>query len=138
MMIFFGWLSDRIGRRPIYLFGIVALAAIAYPVFAAIAGGDPVQIFAVLIVGNGIAHAAMIGVQPAMLTELFPVNLRSSGLASAQAIAAVVAGFLPMSAAALFSVYRSPVPIALLVLGLCIVSATALLFASAGGMQRRR
>jgi MHS family shikimate/dehydroshikimate transporter-like MFS transporter len=137
MMIFFGWLSDRIGRRAIYLGGIIVLGAIGYPVYAAIAGGDPVKIFATLIIANGVAHAAMIGVQPSMLTELFPVNVRSSGIASAQAIAAIGAGFLPMSAAALYSVYRSPVPIALLILGLCIISATALLFASARSATAR-
>jgi MFS family permease len=128
MMIFFGWASDRVGRKPIYMFGILGLAGISYPFFVALNSGDATKIFAVLLLGNGVFHAAMIGVQPVMLTELFPVRLRSSGLAFAQAIAAIIAGFLPMAAAALFAVYRSPVPLSALIFLLCAVSGAALMF----------
>jgi len=129
LMLFFGWLSDRIGRRRVYFAGIVAMALSIYPALILIAGNSPAGIFAALLLTNGLCHAAMVGVQPSMLTELFPVRVRSSGLATAQAVSAVLAGAVPVAALALFHQTRSPAMIALLFGGIAMISAVSLLLA---------
>lgn len=102
MMLVFGHLSDRIGRTRVYGFGIIAIA-LAMPVFfALLRSPSEAVVIGAFVVTNGICHAAMIGTQPALLTELFPASLRSSGLALAQSIAAVIVGFVPLVATSLY------------------------------------
>jgi len=105
VMIFFGYLSDKIGRTKVYGFGIIAVAAMIHPFFMAVGSPNRFVVIAAFVVINGICHAAMVATQPAVLTELFPPHLRSSGLALSQSVIAVVVGFLPLVATTLF--YRT-------------------------------
>ncbi len=102
MMLLFGHLSDRLGRTRVYGFGIVAIALLMQPFFLLLHSASQGVVIGAFVVINGICHAAMIGTQPALLTELFPASLRSSGLALAQSIAAVVVGFVPLVATSLY------------------------------------
>jgi MFS family permease len=129
MMLVFGALSDRYGRRRIYLFGIVTMAAFGYPFFLMIASQSTALILLALLVGNGVCHAAMIGVQPALFTELFPTELRYSGLAVAHEVSSVVVGAAPLIATALFAHYQSAVPVAIYLAVLCLLSAISVLCA---------
>ena len=54
----FGALSDRVGRRPVYLFGAVMTAVVAYPLFAALDAGAPVPIFLALTAAFCLLYAA--------------------------------------------------------------------------------
>ena len=136
MMPVFGALSDRIGRRPVYGFGVVAMAAFGYPFFAMIGSGSPVLMVAALVIGNAICHAAMIGVQPALFTEMFSTEVRYSGLAMAHEVSSVVVGAAPLIATALFSTYHAAWPIALYLFVLCAVSLACLLMAGQGAAGR--
>lgn len=129
MMPVYGALSDRFGRRPVYLFGTVATALFGYPFFLMLGSGVPALAIAALVIGNGLCHAAMIGVQPALLTEMFSAQVRYSGLAMAHEVSSVIVGIAPLIATALYAHYRSPVPIALYLLCLCAISFVALLMA---------
>jgi MFS family permease len=129
-MLLFGSLSDRIGRKRVYGFGIVALGVFCYPFFRLITSGSDLWIISAFIVGNGICHAAMIGVQPALLTELFPLTVRSSGLAMAQAAASIVVGFVPMTAMLLYYTFASILPVAIFMMTLCAISYLSLIGAS--------
>ncbi|WP_426179571.1 MFS transporter [Rhizorhabdus sp. FW153] len=122
MMPLFGLLSDRVGRRPVYMAGLAAMAAFAYPFLLMLGSGSPPLILAAFVVGNGLCHAAMIGVQPALYSEMFEGEVRYSGLAFVHEVAAVVVGMVPLVSAALFARYGSPVPIALYLAGLCLIS----------------
>ena len=127
MMPVFGALSDRIGRRPVYGFGIVAMAAFGYPFFLMIGSGSPVLMVSALVVGNAVCHAAMIGVQPALFTEMFSTEVRYSGLAVAHEVSSVIVGAAPLIATALFSTYHAAWPIAVYLLVLCSLSLICLL-----------
>lgn len=122
MMPVFGAISDRVGRRPVYMAGLVAMAAFAYPFLRMLESGSTPLIILAFVFGNGICHAAMIGVQPALYSELFEGEVRYSGLAFVHEVAAVIVGVVPLISAALFARYGSPVPIALYLGGLCLIS----------------
>ena len=126
MMPVFGALSDRFGRRPIYGFGVVAMALFGYPFFLAIGSGSPALMILALVFGNAVCHAAMIGVQPALFTELFSTEVRYSGLAVAHEVSSVVVGAAPLIATALFATYHAAWPIALYLLVLCSLSLLSL------------
>lgn len=126
MMPVFGALSDKFGRRPIYLSGAVAMALFAYPFFLMLGSGSMAVVLLAFVIGNGVCHAAMAGVQPAMFSELFDAKVRYSGLAIAHEVSSLIVGLSPLIATALFSHYRSPVPVALFLITICGFSGLAL------------
>lgn len=126
MMLFFGHLSDKIGRTKVYGFGIVAIAVMMQPFFLLLKSPSEGMVIGAFVVINGICHAAMIGTQPALLTELFPASLRSSGLALAQSIAALVVGFLPLAATSLFYATGTVTSVTLLMAAICVISFVSL------------
>lgn len=127
-MLFFGHLSDRVGRRPVYFGGALGLAVLAFPFFWMLDTNVPALVLLAFFLGNGVCHAAMIGVQPAYFTELFNPEMRYSGLSLAHELAGVLAGGLsPLIATALLAATGSAVPIALYVIGLAAVTLVALL-----------
>jgi MFS family permease len=129
-MLFFGSMADRVGGFKVYMFGVVSFAVFIYPFFLMVGTGNVVTVIIAFILINGICHAAMIGPQPALLTELFPVSVRASGLALAQSVAVVFVGFVPLMASALYFSSRSLAPVVALTIALCSVSFFALMVAS--------
>ena len=127
MMPVFGALSDRLGRKPVYLFGVIGLGLFGYPFLQMLGSGSPALIVGAFLIGNGLFHAAMIGVQPAMFTEMFDVEVRYSGLAFVHEVSSVVLGFAPLIATTLYAHTHSAVPIALYLGSLCALSTIALL-----------
>jgi len=90
----YGALSDRIGRRPVYLFGAVVMALFAYPLFWMLDTGSTPLIWTALVVMFVFAHAAMYAPQAAFLAELFGTRVRYSGASLGAQLASVVAGGL--------------------------------------------
>jgi MFS transporter, MHS family, shikimate and dehydroshikimate transport protein len=76
----FGALADRIGRRPVYLLGLVVSAGLAFPLFGAVYDHATSLLWLGMIGGLGIGHSAMYGPQAAYFAELFPTRMRASGL----------------------------------------------------------
>ena len=74
----FGALSDRVGRRPVYLGGAVFLAAFAFPFFWMVGTRETAWVWLALVVGM-VGHAAMYGPQAAFLSELFGTRVRYTG-----------------------------------------------------------
>jgi MFS family permease len=82
----FGALSDRVGRRPVYLFGVLATLVLVFPVFATIYFGWFELIWLVMAAVLGLGHSAMYGPQAAYFAELFPTEMRASGISFVQQI----------------------------------------------------
>ncbi|MCI2957068.1 MHS family MFS transporter [Agromyces atrinae] len=98
--ILFGALSDRIGRKPVYLVGTLALIAFAFPMFLLVNTGVPYLIVFVYIIGMSIIHDALAGTQGAWFSELFNTNTRSSGASVGYQFSAAISGFIPLIATA--------------------------------------
>ena len=103
---FFGALSDRIGRRPVYLFGAVFSIAFALPFFWLLNTSSAPLIWLAIILGFNVGHDAMYGPQAAFFSELFGTRVRYSGASLGYQLASVLAGgFAPLIAVALLAAY---------------------------------
>ncbi|MDQ8755545.1 MFS transporter [Sphingosinicella sp. LHD-64] len=125
----FALLSDRIGRRPVYAFGGLGLAAWSFAFFPLLAGGDNGGIILAIVVGL-VLHGAMYGPQAAFITELFPTRIRYSGVSIAYQLTSILAGSLaPIIALWLYKTYDSALPVAIYVGASCALSGLAALLA---------
>ena len=125
----FAALSDRIGRRPVYAFGGLGLAAWSFVLFGLLGSGDHLSIYAALVVGL-VLHGAMYGPQAAFITELFPTRIRYSGVSLAYQLTSIVAGSLaPIIALWLYKEYGSATPVAIYVGTACAISGLSALLA---------
>jgi MHS family shikimate/dehydroshikimate transporter-like MFS transporter len=101
-----GWalLSDRIGRRPPYLFGALAGVVALALFFVAAATGSAIAVVASIVFGINVVHDSMYGPQAAWFAELFDTRVRYSGSSLGYQIGAVLSGgFAPLIAAALLA-----------------------------------
>jgi MFS family permease len=90
----YGALSDRIGRRPVYLFGAIATAVLAYPLFMLLDTGAPAYVALAMFLVFIFSHAPMYGPQGAFLSELFGTRVRYSGASLGAQLSSVLAGGL--------------------------------------------
>jgi metabolite-proton symporter len=102
----FGALSDRVGRRPVYLFGALFSLAYAVPFFWLLETRSNVVIWLAIVLGVAVGHNAMYGPQAAYFSELFGAGVRYSGASLAYQLASVAAGGLaPFIATALMAAW---------------------------------
>lgn len=110
---YFGHLSDRIGRRRLYMIGLVFAGVGAFPMFMIIDTHQPALIAVDLVVYFVGAVSTVFAAQAAFLTELFPPSVRYTGVAFAREITgAILGGAAPLIATALFAGTRHWWPIA--------------------------
>jgi MFS family permease len=93
-----GRLTDRIGRRRVYLAGCVLAIAFGIPMYLMANTGEPFLIVALFIVGISVIHAVLTGTQGAWFAELFNTGTRTSGASIGYQVAASIAGFAPFLA----------------------------------------
>ena len=123
-----GNLSDRVGRRPVYLVGVLLTAAWGFFAFPMMDSKHYFVILSAIIIGL-VAHAFMYAPQPALMSEMFPTRMRYSGVSLGYQVTAIFAGSLaPIIAVWLLDVYDSSVPIAIYLAGACVVTLVALAF----------
>ncbi|VVJ18418.1 Uncharacterized MFS-type transporter [Amycolatopsis camponoti] len=129
-MVGFGALSDRIGRRPVYMAGAATLVVVAFPFFWLLDTGTPALVWLAFIVAIGIGHGAMIGTQPSFFTELFGKTSRYSAIALGHEFASVFAGGLsPLIATALLAATGASWPISLYLVFLGCITLISVYFA---------
>ncbi len=127
----FAALSDRLGRRPVYLAGALSLGLFAFPFFWLVDSGVPVLIWLALAVGLT-AVAAMYGPQAAFFAELFGTSVRYSGASLGSQLAAPLAGGLaPLIATALLGWSGGqPWPVALYMIGMVLITLCSVFLAA--------
>ncbi|KFU78978.1 metabolite-proton symporter [Amycolatopsis lurida] len=124
-----GMLSDRIGRRPVYLFGAIGMAAWSFAFFAMLDTKNSGAIILAATVGL-VLHGAMYGPQAAFFSEQFPTRVRYTGLSVGGQLSSIAAGAVaPLIAVALFKEFGSTIPVSLYVVAMCVLTVIALLAA---------
>jgi MHS family proline/betaine transporter-like MFS transporter len=105
----FGHMSDRFGRIQMMI-GVSALFAVsAYPVFALVVAYPSLATIIVIVCWLSILKAAYSGVLPSLMSELFPIATRSSGVAISYNVGVpIFGGFAPLIAAWLIRATGSP------------------------------
>ena len=94
-------LADRIGRKPVFLFGTLGSGALMFAYLAAIASGTWALIFAAAILMSGVVYSAQNGIWPALFSEMFPTRVRLSGVAIGTQIGFAIGGLAPTIASAI-------------------------------------
>jgi metabolite-proton symporter len=87
----FSHLSDRFGRKRVYLTGAILVGAIAYPYFAVLTHGGP-GLIVIAVVVSLVLHAMQYGPQASLIAENFPTHLRYGGAGLGYQLASVFAG----------------------------------------------
>lgn len=126
MIPVFGSLSDRIGRRTIYIPACLAFVVFAFCVFPAVSTGSTWVIFLLFIVGMSMLNAATVGVVGSILTEVFPTRHRYTGSSVAYQFAGLIGGGLgPLVAASMIGAGMPTVSVAIMIGLFCLISAVA-------------
>ena len=126
----FGALSDRLGRRPVYVAGTVISIFWAFAHFSLLDTRQPLLIGFAVAAGL-ILHAMMWGPQAAFITEQFPSRVRYAGSSLAYTLTGVVAGgFAPLIFAALYRAYGSTLRVSLYVVVALAVTLAVLWYSS--------
>jgi MFS family permease len=103
--LFFASLSDKIGRRSVYLFGAAFSLVFSFPFFWLLNTQSTPIIWIAVIVGLNIGHDAMYGPQAAYFSELFDPSVRYTAVSLSGQLASVLAGALaPLIAFGLLTV----------------------------------
>jgi MFS family permease len=123
----FATLSDKIGRRPVYMFGALAGVAFAFPFFLLVGTKEWIWIALAFIIARAVVTAAMFGPQAAYFAELFPPQRRFAGFAFARELGSLLAGGpAPFLAAYLVALSGSWWPVACYAAGLSALTAIAI------------
>jgi MFS family permease len=128
----FGALSDRLGRRPIYIFGAIFSALMSFPLFWLLGTGSPQRAWIAIVLGLAVGHAAMYGPQASFLSELFGTKVRYSGVSLGYNLASIFAGALsPLIATWLMTTYHPETwPISFYMIFLAVITLVSVYFAA--------
>ncbi|WP_374684785.1 MFS transporter [Scandinavium manionii] len=126
-ILFWGALSDRIGLKPVYYIGVIGLLVMAFPFFWLLSTGNYGWVMLAMMLGLPVCHGAMIGTQPCIMSDLFPVRVRYSGLALGHEVGSIFSGGLgPMLAVALLMEFNASWPVSLLLVAYALLAWVAL------------
>jgi MFS family permease len=117
-----GAISDRIGRRQMYIFGCVFVAVFTFVYFAMLDTKSPTMIF-IAVALSFIPVMTMYGPEAALIAEAFPPRLRYSGSSMGYQLASIIAGGpAPFISTWLFASYHSTFPIGIYVVVCAVIS----------------
>ncbi|MEA2773779.1 MAG: hypothetical protein QOD93_6741 [Acetobacteraceae bacterium] len=117
-----GHISDRIGRRRIYIIGTVVTGLFGFLYFDMLGTGAPALVFLAIVLSL-IPHDMMYGPQAALIAEAFTPRLRYSGASLGYQLASVIAGGpAPLIATALFAAYHTGYAVAIYIAVCAVIS----------------
>ena len=120
-----GHISDRIGRKKMYLIGVVVTGLFGFLYFGMVDTAIPSAVF-IAIVLSLIPHDLQYGPQAALIAEAFTPRLRYSGASLGYQLASIIAGGpAPIIATALYAHYQSGYAIAVYILACAVISLVA-------------
>lgn len=123
-----GHISDRIGRRKMYMIGALATGVFGFLYFGMVDTAAPVAVFAAIVLSL-IPHDMQYGPQAALIAEAFTPRLRYSGASLGYQLASIIAGGpAPLIATALFAHYHSGYAISIYIAACAVVSLIAAAF----------
>lgn len=132
MLVFiplFGALSDRLGRRPVYLGGAIGALIWVFAFFPLLETGNLALLLVADFVGM-LCWAAMYGPLASFTTELFPANVRYSGASLGFQLSGILGGALaPIIAVALYGQFESWIPIAIYVAAMLLITVVSVVVA---------
>jgi len=122
----FGLLSDRVGRKPLYIAGAIFSALFAFPLFSLLQTRDTTIVTLTIALAMSLSHGMMFGPQAAFLPELFGTKVRYSGASlGCQISAAISGGFAPLIATGLLAWENGTHSISLYMVGLSAITLLA-------------
>jgi MFS family permease len=120
-----GHISDRIGRRKMYLIGVVVMGLYGFLYFGILGSLIPWAIFIAIVVSL-IPHDIQYGPQAALIAESFTPRLRYSGASLGYQLASLIAGGpAPIIATALFAAYHTGYAVAIYIAVCAVISLVA-------------
>ncbi len=123
-----GHISDRIGRRKMYLIGVVIMGLFGFLYFGMVDTAIPSAVF-IAIVLSLIPHDIQYGPQAALIAESFTPRLRYSGASLGYQLASIIAGGpAPIIATALFATYHTGYAVAIYIAGCAVISLVSAAF----------
>jgi MFS family permease len=127
LILAYARLSDRLGRRPVMIFGCIASIVLLYPMFELLKAGG-VLFTALAFVVFCIGQNAIYGPMGAFISEQFATNSRYTGASVGYQLASLVgAGFTPTAVASLYAASdRSIMPVLILIAAISAISAVFL------------
>src|SRR6202041_2962638 len=117
-----GHLSDKIGRKNMYLIGVVLMGLFGFLYFGMVDTAVPALVFIAIVVSL-IPHDIQYGPQAALIAESFTPRLRYSGASLGYQLASIIAGGpAPLIATWLFSIYHSGYAISIYIAACAVIS----------------
>jgi MFS family permease len=125
---FWARLSDRVGRKPVFVTGVLGSAVLVTAFLGAIAAGSHVVTFVLGVLLAGVVYSMPNAVWPATYAEYFPTRVRLSGMAIGTQFGFALAGFTPSIAGALMAGETDNwIKVAMFAAGACVISAVAVI-----------
>ncbi|MFD2924927.1 MFS transporter [Halobacillus naozhouensis] len=132
MIPIMGRISDKVGRKPVYIAGTIGMILYAYPYFLLLSIGETWAVIVATVIALGIVWPPITAVLGTMFSEIFSTKVRYTGISLGYQIGAALAGgTAPLIATWLLSQFNnssSPISIFIIVTG--VISLIAVKFTS--------